>query len=95
MLDFSRLTPSTLLSRVDCADALKKAGYPVSPKTLASKATRGGGPRFHKFGNRVLYRWSDALAWAEARLSPPRCTTSELPPAARISGSCRLAEGAR
>jgi hypothetical protein len=30
------------------------------------------------FGARVLYRWGDALAWAEGRLSPPRCSSSEV-----------------
>jgi hypothetical protein len=24
-----------------------------------------------------VYRWGDALAWAQSRLSPPRRTTSE------------------
>jgi len=74
----SSLTSSTLLCRVDCAKALSNAGYPVSPKTLASMATRGGGPRFHKFGSRVLYRWADALAWAEARLRGPVHSSSAL-----------------
>jgi hypothetical protein len=40
-------------------------------------ATRGGGPPYHKFGRTVLYRWSDVLAWAEARLSPPFTSTSQ------------------
>jgi hypothetical protein len=78
MLDFSNLVPSALLPRKDCAKALTEAGYPVSPKTLASMATRGGGPGFHKFGNRVLYRWADALDWAEARLRGPIHSSSEL-----------------
>jgi hypothetical protein len=28
-------------------------------------------------GRITLYRWGDALAWAESRLSPPRCSSSE------------------
>jgi hypothetical protein len=71
------LPPSTLLRRKQCAEALSARGFPVAEKTLASMATRGGGPRFHKFGNRVIYRWSDALEWAEARLGSPRHSTSE------------------
>ncbi len=67
-----------------CAEALTEHGFPVSAKTLATMATRGGGPPFHKFGRAVLYRWGDALAWAEARLSAPRRTTSELPNAGRV-----------
>jgi hypothetical protein len=79
MIDVSKLSASTLLRRPDCATALTESGYPVRPKTLSTLATRGGGPPYHKFGRTVLYRWSDALAWAESRLSPPRRTTSELP----------------
>ncbi len=30
-----------------------------------------------KFGLRVLYRWDDALAWAQGRLSTTYCNTSE------------------
>jgi hypothetical protein len=77
MIDLSKLFPSTLLRRTDCAAALTESGYPTSPKTLATLATRGGGPPYHKFGRTVLYRWSNALGWAEARLSPPRCSSSE------------------
>jgi len=69
--------PNTRLRRRATADALTEAGYPVSEKTLATKATRGGGPTYRTFGRTVLYRWSDALAWAEGRMSAPRCSTSE------------------
>jgi hypothetical protein len=72
------LSPSALLRREPCAGALTKAGFPISGKTLATMATRGGGPPYHKFGRTVLYRWSDALAWAESRLSPPRRSSSEI-----------------
>lgn len=70
-------TPDALLTRDRTAMALTEAGFPVKPKTLATKATRGGGPPFSKFGLRVLYRWDDSLAWARNRLTPPRCSTSE------------------
>ncbi len=69
--------PDALLTRDAVAAALAESGYPIKPKTLATKATRGGGPPFRHFGARVLYKWSDALAWAEGRLSPPRHSTSE------------------
>jgi hypothetical protein len=71
------LTPNTLLRRKETAQALDAAGFPVSHTTLATKATRGGGPPFRLFGRVPLYRWGDALAWAEGRLTPPRCSTSE------------------
>lgn len=69
--------PSALLTREQTARALAAAGFPVSSKTLATKATRGGGPAFRKFGSRPLYRWSDALAWAESRCTAPLFSTSE------------------
>jgi hypothetical protein len=59
------------------AHALSAAGYPTAPATLATMATRGGGPPYRLYGRIPLYRWGDALAWAESRLSAPRRTTSE------------------
>lgn len=67
----------TLLRRKAVAEALSAKGYPTSEATLATKATRGGGPPYRSFGRTPLYRWGDALAWAQGRLSPPRWTTSE------------------
>jgi hypothetical protein len=66
-----------LLRRRQVAEALTVAGYPVKPATLATKASRGGGPPFRMFGRVPLYRWGDALGWAKSRLSPPRRSTSE------------------
>jgi hypothetical protein len=66
-----------LLTRPKVADALTQAGFPVTEATLATKATRGGGPPYQLFGPRALYRWGDALGWAQARLSAPRRSTSE------------------
>jgi hypothetical protein len=81
-----------LLTRSRTAEALTEAGFPIKAKTLATKATRGGGPPFSKFGLRVLYRWDDALAWAQGRLSATYCSTSE-EDAAAANGS--VAESGR
>jgi hypothetical protein len=62
----------TVLTRDQAALALTEAGFPVRSATLATKACRGGGPVFKLFGARPLYRWGDALGWAQARLSEPR-----------------------
>lgn len=70
--------PAALLLRDRCAAALTEAGYPTSPATLATKATRGGGPPFRKYGPRVLYEWRSTLAWAQSRLGPVVNSTSEL-----------------
>jgi hypothetical protein len=69
--------PETLLTRQGAAQALTEAGYPTSPKTLATKASRGGGPKFRKYGSRPLYRWHDLREWARSRLGPPMRSTSE------------------
>jgi hypothetical protein len=69
---------SVRLSRKQTADALSSAGYPIAEATLASMATRGGGPLFSKFGPRVVYRWADVIKWAQHRLSKPVRSTSEL-----------------
>jgi hypothetical protein len=70
--------PDALLTRDHAAAALTAAGFPVKAKTLATKATRGGGPPYQLFGTKPLYRWGDALGWARARLSKPLHSTSEL-----------------
>lgn len=66
-----------MMTREAVAAALTEAGYPISPLTLATKATRGNGPAYSVFCGRALYRWSDALAWAQSRTTPPRRSTSE------------------
>jgi hypothetical protein len=69
--------PDTRLRRRQLAEALTELGFPVAAGTLQTKATRGGGPPYSVFGRTVLYRWGDALAWAESRLKPARSSTSE------------------
>lgn len=71
------LPPESRLTRQQTAVALTDAGFPTSPATLATKATRGGGPPFRRYGPRVIYIWGETLAWAESQLSPPMHSTSE------------------
>jgi hypothetical protein len=70
--------PDALLTRAGTAAALTAAGYPTSAATLATKATRGGGPPFRRYGRVPLYRWGDTLAWAEAKCGPVVTSTAEL-----------------
>jgi hypothetical protein len=70
-------SPDALMRRKATAEALTALGYETRTATLASKATRGGGPPYRLFGRIPLYRWGDAVSWAESRLSPPRRSTSE------------------
>jgi len=39
----------------------------LSPRTLEKQRVIGGGPRFRKFGRRVMYALADLQAWADAR----------------------------
>ena len=77
MTNFIPDTPNSLLTRDTNSPGAHRGWLPGQAKTLATKATRGGGPPYRKFGLRVLYRWGDALAWAEGRLSAACCSTSE------------------
>ena len=43
-------SPDQLLTRTELAAALTELGFPTSPATLATRATRGGGPLFRKNG---------------------------------------------
>jgi hypothetical protein len=65
--------PDKRLTRSELVVALNEAGFPVSERALANYACRGNGPAYEMFSRRALYTWRTALAWAEARLSPPRC----------------------
>jgi hypothetical protein len=70
--------PDALLTRSQTGAALRAEGFPVADKSLATRASRGGGPPYRRFGARVLYRWRDALEWAQSRLSAPINSTSEV-----------------
>ena len=70
--------PDAMLTRDKSAAALSSLGYPVSKATLATLASRGGGPLYRHFGKRALYRWSDLLDWAEARCGAAIRSSSEL-----------------
>jgi hypothetical protein len=72
------IDPEVWLTRSRTAAALREHGFPVAVSTLATKATRGGGPPFRKFGTKPLYRWADVLAWAQAKLGPTVTSSSGL-----------------
>jgi hypothetical protein len=61
-----------LLTRDATAEALTANGFRIKSATLATMATRGGGPDYVMFGRVPLYRWQTSLAWAQARLAVPR-----------------------
>ena len=67
--------PDPILRRRELAAELTAAGYPIAPQTLARLAVEGAGPPFRRWGRAPLYRWSDAVRWAEARAGKPRTST--------------------
>lgn len=66
-----------LLTRTQAAAALTAAGFPTATATLATKASRGGGPLYRTYSGRALYRRADLMEWAESCTSAPRRTTAE------------------
>lgn len=54
--------PARFLTNDEAANFLR-----LSPRTLEKNRVIGGGPRFHKFGRRVLYAVADLEAWAAER----------------------------
>jgi hypothetical protein len=74
----ANLSPDAMLTRDKGAAALSDLGYPVTKATLATLASRGGGPLYRHFGKRVLYRWSDLRDWAEARCGAAIRSSSEV-----------------
>lgn len=69
--------PDALLTRSEAAAALTEAGYPISRATLATKATRGGGPSYIRFNGRALYNRADLFTWARANSTAKVASTSE------------------
>lgn len=67
------IDPRTFFTRYQLADTLEACGIPLSYDTLATKATRGGGPPFRIFGKSAVYQWADVVSpgsvkpWASPR----------------------------
>jgi len=61
------IDPEVLLDRSQAAVALTSHGYRISAATLATLASRGGGPEFERYGLHALYRWGLTLDWAKNR----------------------------
>ena len=67
------------LRRAEAARYLRETyGLPCSPKWLAKLATCGGGPTYRKAGKFPMYAPADLDAWASARISAPRSSTTEV-----------------
>jgi hypothetical protein len=64
-------------NRKEASQFLTDQGYRIAPATLAKLACTGGGPVFVSWGRKPLYREADLLAWAQARTTGPRRSTSD------------------
>jgi hypothetical protein len=60
-----------------CEYLAARWGVIRDPKTLAKYAVVGGGPRFRKDGKFPVYPTDELDAWAQAKLSPLRSSTSD------------------
>jgi hypothetical protein len=60
----------------------EERGCPTACGTLQKLASTGGGPPYQLFGNRAVYTDDNLDAWAEAKLTPLRNSTSEAEQAA-------------
>jgi hypothetical protein len=53
---FDSIPDDALLTRKQLARALTDCGAPTSDKTLSTKACRGNGPPYQKYGKLAIYR---------------------------------------
>ena len=58
----SAAQPQRYLTNDEAAEYLR-----LSPRTLEKQRVIGGGPKFRKFGRRVMYAVADLDAWAADR----------------------------
>lgn len=65
------------LTREEASAHLTERGLKITKTTLQKMATLGGGPAYAIFGSRAVYTPQDLDAWADAKLSAPRTSTSE------------------
>ena len=67
------------LDRREAAQYLtEQLGLKTSWRTLQKLATVGGGPTYRIFGIRAVYTAPDLDGWADAKLSAPRTSTSDV-----------------
>lgn len=65
-----------IYNRPDAARFLRGYGLRTTKESLATMATRGGGPSFFRNGKYACYRQLDLEAWAKKRRSPILDSTS-------------------
>ena len=76
------ITARAFLSRAEAAEYVQSHGLPLARGTLQKYATTGEGPRYHKFGQRCVYRREDLDAWMATKLGRPVTSSSNAEAAA-------------
>jgi hypothetical protein len=66
------ISNDALLTRAQTADGLTAIGFPMKPNTLTKMASRGDGPPYRMWGRTALYKWGEAISWAQERLASAR-----------------------
>jgi hypothetical protein len=64
-------------TRRQLAKALTDCGLPTSEKTLSTKASRGGGPPYQRYGKLAIYTWESSVEWALSEMGAPARSASE------------------
>lgn len=76
-LKLDSIPPDAKFTRRQAAKTLTDCGIPLSEKTLSTKASRGGGPPYQRFGKIAIYTWRELEAWALAEMGEPARNASE------------------
>jgi hypothetical protein len=77
-MDPNTARPPRRYRRAEASSYLKERwNLDYRPTTLAKLASIGGGPRFEHAGRFPLYRAEELDAWALARFSPLKSSTSD------------------
>jgi hypothetical protein len=59
------------LTRKQAAQFLTEEGFPIAVSTLASMASRGGGPAYQLFNSKAMYEPRKLLEWATRVMKYP------------------------
>jgi hypothetical protein len=65
------------LNRIEAAQHCTDQGFKTSPATLATKASRGGGPAFSYWGSKPVYDPDDLDEWIASKVTCKVFSTAE------------------
>jgi hypothetical protein len=68
-LEFAMMSPSAVVNSTHYLTNDEAAAFlKLSPRTLEKQRVKGTGPRFRKFGRRVVYSLQDLESWSNERV---------------------------